>query len=459
MSLQKAFDYVVLCIPDRFKKSIEIKLEESKTADTYFITIEAAPNLWHNESIKKSILKIKSNSKSNYISFPISYATLFIENCIDYIANLSDRTLRVTIENFLCIDKKLLEKVLEKLIVSSINFKTFGCCSRFKECEKAKVCLHPDQLYSTACQYQNIITKNTSTDRTKTTLIKNNSILKQDMLETYVVIDTETTGFNANFCEIIEVGALKVENGKIIDSFTSLINPHQEISKTIKNITHIQQEELDAAPDKETVFPQFLEFIGTNTIVGHNISFDIRFINKTAQDLKLEQLTNDVVDTLNLSRRILPGLKSHKLQELISHFGITPIAKHRALADCDSTNQLLNCLYNIDNFDLNDFVSNSNKKIDLSKINPDNPFKGKKVAFKGTIKGCDNETLEQVCAACGFRYNTAFFSYINVLVLGEYTYNKYKSGNLSRYMEDAKEREDNGKLLVISETEFFKQIY
>lgn len=370
------------------------------------------------------------------IIFLITGIMFLIRYLIAHIKNLKNKKSQQTINPVSVIDKS---NDAENISTGNQSVSTIN---KNIEIEKAQICITHDEIDSPSI--------NTSQEKEKPVC--------RELRESYIVIDTETTGFNANSCEIIEVGALKIEDGKVIDSFASLINPHQEISTTIKNITHIEQDELNLAPNKETIIPKFLEFIGNSTIIGHNISFDIRFINKAAKDLNLKQLTNNSIDTLNISRRVLPDLRSHKLQDLINYFGIVPSAKHRALADCDSTYQLLNCLYNIGAFDLNDFVSSNNKKFDLSNINPDNPFKNKKVAFKGTIKGCDNETLQEICTICGFRYNTGFYSYINVLVMGEYTYNKYKNGNLSAYMEDAKEREDSGKLLVISEADFFKQI-
>lgn len=279
-------------------------------------------------------------------------------------------------------------------------------------------------------------------------------------LNNYTVIDIETTGLNPNYCEIIEVAALKICNGNIISTFNSLIKPSHIISDEISNLTGIKQSELDNAALLTDVLPKYLDFISDDMIVGHNVNFDIRFINSSAKKLQLPQLNNDILDTLNLSRNVVPALKTHKLEYLIKYFNIDQSISHRALEDCKSTYHLLNCLLNHDNFSQLGIIKKTPNvnNFNFSLINPDNPLKNKKIVFKGTIKSCDEITLKKACELAGLKYNTSFQSWVNVMVMGEYTYYKYIGGNLSRYMEDAKEREEKGELQVISEYEFLEKI-
>ena len=94
----------------------------------------------------------------------------------------------------------------------------------------------------------------------------------------YTVIDIETTGLSPLEDEIIELSALKVRDNKVVKEFSSLINPNKEISDFISSLTGITQSMVQNAPDIKTVLPLFIDFIGDDTVLGHNVSFDLGFI-------------------------------------------------------------------------------------------------------------------------------------------------------------------------------------
>ncbi len=169
----------------------------------------------------------------------------------------------------------------------------------------------------------------------------------------YSVIDIETTGLQPSKSEIIEIAAINVgEDGEIEDTFHSLIKPKKAISKRITSINGITNEMVADAPSIEEVLPKFIAFIGDNTVIGHNVNFDVNFIYDASENILGEPFTNDCIDTLRWSRKVLPDLEEHSLSALIEHYGITNDQEHRALSDCKATKELYEML--LDDMDSQD---------------------------------------------------------------------------------------------------------
>lgn len=158
-------------------------------------------------------------------------------------------------------------------------------------------------------------------------------------LKNYVVFDIETTGLDEKRNEIIEIGAVKVTNG-IIKTFQSLIRPSKNITKRISDINGITNEMVIDEPPLEVILPDFLDFIEDFPLVAHNASFDVKFILEAIEKYGLDEMENDVVDTLILSRSMLPYLHNHKLVTLISHYNINYDSEHRAMSDAKATYEL-----------------------------------------------------------------------------------------------------------------------
>lgn len=153
----------------------------------------------------------------------------------------------------------------------------------------------------------------------------------------YTVVDIETNGIG-DFCEIIEVSALKCRGDKVTSSFSSLIKPSEPIGWFITNLTGITDDMVEDAPEAKAVLAEFYEFVGDDIIIGHNVHFDV---NMLYDKLWLHNgliLDNCFVDTLRLSRKALPRLINHKLSTVAEHYGISTIGAHRALRDCEICN-------------------------------------------------------------------------------------------------------------------------
>lgn len=152
----------------------------------------------------------------------------------------------------------------------------------------------------------------------------------------FVVIDTETTGMRPGPDRVIEIGAVRIHNGVIADTFQSLINPQRRLPPFIVRLTHITQEMVEGAPVAAAVMPDLLDFCEGATLVGHNIGFDLRFLAYEAQLLGLS-FPLDGLDTIPLARRFLPVLKHFKLDMLAAHLNIPTAHRHRALGDAEVT--------------------------------------------------------------------------------------------------------------------------
>ena len=161
----------------------------------------------------------------------------------------------------------------------------------------------------------------------------------QSLDGTYVVFDLETTGFSAIKDKIIEIGAVKVEGGKITDRFSAFVNPGVPIPFRITQLTGITDQMVMDAPGIETVLPQFLEFIGEAALVAHNASFDVGFIE---QNCRYQDIIPDFtsVDTVAMARILLPTLSKYKLNVVAGALHISLENHHRAVDDAGATAEI-----------------------------------------------------------------------------------------------------------------------
>jgi len=155
---------------------------------------------------------------------------------------------------------------------------------------------------------------------------------------TFVVLDLETTGATAASCEITEIGAVKYRAGELIGTFQTLVNPGAPIPPTITVLTGITQAMVIDAPELGEAMASALEFIGGAVIVGHNIRFDMSFLNAAAVRLGYGKLQNRTVDTVALARRLVrTEVRNLRLSSLAAHFRSPTKPNHRALEDAKAT--------------------------------------------------------------------------------------------------------------------------
>ena len=149
----------------------------------------------------------------------------------------------------------------------------------------------------------------------------------------FTAFDTETSGITPTTSRIIEIGAVRFTKDGIISKWSKLFDPDQILSPFIINLTHITQEMVDAADPINKHIRDFLNFLGSSIIVAHNAQFDLNFLNAECENCGLPLTKNQAVDTLQLSRILIPEAEYHKLDFLADFLGIDKGSSHRALDD------------------------------------------------------------------------------------------------------------------------------
>jgi len=148
-----------------------------------------------------------------------------------------------------------------------------------------------------------------------------------------IVIDIETTGLDYTREKMVEFAGVRLENGKVKDTFETLINPEQHIRKSSIAIHGITQDMVEDAPKEEEVLPKIMEFIGDYPIIAHNAIFDYSFINEANMRLYNHGIENPRVDTQQLFKEVCPDLESHGLDMLTQRFNVVLENHHRAMGD------------------------------------------------------------------------------------------------------------------------------
>ncbi|MGF6989550.1 DNA polymerase-3 subunit alpha (Gram-positive type) [Lachnospiraceae bacterium PM6-15] len=161
----------------------------------------------------------------------------------------------------------------------------------------------------------------------------------QSFDDSFVVFDLETTGFSRIKDKIIEIGAVKVEGGEIVDTFSTFVNPERPIPYDIIKLTSIDDNMVKDAPKIEEVFPQFLEFVGDSVMVAHNAPFDMGFIE---QNMRYQEIEGEFtsIDTVALARILLPDLSRFKLNNVAKALKIKLDNHHRAVDDAGATAEI-----------------------------------------------------------------------------------------------------------------------
>ena len=150
----------------------------------------------------------------------------------------------------------------------------------------------------------------------------------------FVVFDIETTGLSPVNCKIIEIGAVKIKDGKVLEVYNTFVDPECPIPEEITELTSITDEMVAGARTIDTVLPEFLEFVGGRLLIAHNADFDTGFIRAAAKSLGIE-FDLPYLDTLALSRYLNSELKSHKLDVLVKHYALGEFHHHRASDDAE----------------------------------------------------------------------------------------------------------------------------
>ncbi len=299
---------------------------------------------------------------------------------------------------------------------------------------------------------------------------KGKSIL--NLVENYTVVDLETTGLDTRFDSIIEIAAIKVRSNKVADKFHTLVNPNEEIDDFITELTGITNDMLCDAPLINDVLPQLLKFIGEDIVIGHNVNFDVNFIYDINKDLFGQDFLNTYLDTMRLSRKLLPEIKHHRLNDLIKYFNISYSKQHRASDDAEIT---FECYNNLKKLALEKYgdeetflknVIKKKKKIDLTTLSTDNksfdednPFYNKVCVFTGTLEKMKRAEAAQLVVDLGGKCGNSVTKKTNYLILGNNDYCPSIKDGKSEKQKRAEELKLKGNdIEIISENSFYDML-
>lgn len=284
------------------------------------------------------------------------------------------------------------------------------------------------------------------------------------IIDNYCVLDLETTGLSPNYDSIIEIGIIKVKENKIVDKYNSLINPGFLINEYITSITGITNEMLKGKPKIIDLKKEVLNFIGNDVLVGHNISFDVSFLQKGFN----EELKNEYIDTLQFCRKLFKELSHHRLTDMSNYLEISR-NEHRSMSDCLCTKELYDFIkekMKNNGLEINDIFDKRNyssKNIDIHAIKPDNIeidednfFYNKHCVFTGKLEKMIRKDAMQLVVNVGGILDNSVTKKTNYLILGNNDYcSSIKDGKSSKHKKAEKYKLEGQDIEIIDEDTFY----
>lgn len=278
-------------------------------------------------------------------------------------------------------------------------------------------------------------------------------------VDDYTVFDLETTGVNPLKCDIIEICALRVRNNEIVDMYHTLVNPCKHIPEAATQINHITDDMVATAPKIEDAFSDFLNFIGKDILVGHNIdTFDLNIIYDISEKLYNKPIKNSYIDTYNLSRRCLPELHDHRLETICCDLGIDVPNLHRADNDSRFNHMLYQELKHLLNTVSPCFYESKPKtkaKYQNAQVNPksaeNNIFLDKTCIVYGAFQQLSLEQTKNLLKVLGAHYIDFFCYSADYLILGDEMHKKYLTGVSDELIDSVRCQKG---IVVLSEYDF-----
>lgn len=299
------------------------------------------------------------------------------------------------------------------------------------------------------------------------------AILYPSCLDRYVVLDLETTGLSPQKEQIIEIAMIKIAEGKQVDEYHTLLNPCCHISSFITRLTGISNQDVEGSPTIRDVLQEIDKFLNGFLIVGHNVTFDLSFLQAAYQNTWGEECLFYYLDTLSVSRAVFPNLPKHKLEFLIEQFELADEQTHRALDDVICTQKLLERCISDSGFSdhcirikskgeatcgtfCGSVIPNqvTSKENICDKIHP---FYGKSIVFTGNFT-VPKQVLIHKALNVGALVKTAVSSKTDYLVVGMQNMNLVDDRGMSTKEEKAHELVADGKADIefLSELAFYR---
>lgn len=286
------------------------------------------------------------------------------------------------------------------------------------------------------------------------------------IIDDYCVLDTETTGLSAYYNEVIEIGILRVRGGAVVDQYSQLIQPKYPIDEFVIALTGITNEMVVGMPPITEVRDAVLSFVGDDVIVGHNTSFDVRFLN-AGFGIEIE---NEYMDTMQFARKVYPELGHHRLSDLAEYLGLSSNA-HRSIADCITTQELYETIkktmaekgLRIEDLWVGHKGGGYSEGIDISsiapttvEINEDSFFYDRHVVFTGKLEKMVRKDAMQIVVNLGGILDNSVTKKTNYLILGNNDYNAILHGEKSsKHKKAEKLKLEGNDIEIIDEFTFY----
>lgn len=285
----------------------------------------------------------------------------------------------------------------------------------------------------------------------------------------YTLIDIESTGLDPNYDDIIEISAVKVRNHKITDQFSQLVtNGTKGLSDFITELTGITQKLIDKEGISiSNALNGIVEFIGNDIILGYNVSFDYNFLYDAAVKNESLLITNDYVDILQISRKVHPDVKRHRLKDMINYYEMDVIQEHRGLSDCLVTKEVYDRHLGVldrRNIKLIDLYSNhkslsaDNFEITIDEIDNSNPIYDYNICFSGKME-IVRKNLYQILKNLGAHPQNNVTLKTDYLVVGDLSYTSSIKNNKSSKIKRAEKLiSEEKEIQILTETVFMDMI-
>ncbi len=288
----------------------------------------------------------------------------------------------------------------------------------------------------------------------------------------FVSVDLETTGLSTEYDDIIEIGAVRYRDGIPVATYTQLVNPGYAIDDFITEITGITNDMLQGQPPIGDVLPGFVDFLADDIVIGHNVNFDINFLYDNCLNCGIKPVSNDFIDTLRVSRRILPDLENHKMDTVAEALQLSGRDLHRATGDAVIAANIYLELTQRPGFKA---VVESNRshrsswyysQVKASEIKAvpgeadfDNPLFGMYVVFTGELEKMTRKEAMQIVANIGGIPADTVTKKTNFLVLGNNDYCKaIKDGKSTKQKKAEKLILAGADLQIMPEAVFYDLI-
>lgn len=293
-----------------------------------------------------------------------------------------------------------------------------------------------------------------------------------DIYENFTAIDIETTGLDPEYCDIIEVAAIRYRAGMKVARFTSFVSIDYEIPAFIQSLTGITDAMLEGAPDASVILPKFCEFLGDDVLIGNNTFFDVNFIYDECLERDLPPIKNNFLNIGRIARRLRPDLENYRLHTILDAFGIVNHAPHRAEGDATATGDCYIAMVQkiqTDGIDVNSLFADKHKHghgvkaasivATSNDFDESSPIYQKTFVFTGALDRMVRRDAMQLVVNHGGKVADGVNKATNYLVLGNNAYcTTIKDGKSSKQKKAEAYKLAGLDIDIISENVFFDML-